>query len=153
MACSKNKYSNLEQENNFIKTIKHDLVGYEIHNTAEANDYLYDEQGYSTVDFVVVKDKKIKCFIEVRARGELHKLPYMTINVRKLNKINVKYPNTIILWYSTHDHSDFYFAKYTPNFLTDSSLLFAEAPCPNYGIPLFYMKNKLDDLIECITTF
>lgn len=147
------KFSNMDEENTFLNWLVELLPQYEIINTAEPNPYLHNINGYCTVDFVVVRNKKIICFLEIRGRSELHKYPTMTIGVKKLNTIATRFRKTVILWYSTKSHKDVFCCKYNDALLTDSLLLFEDARYPQYGVPLVCCKRTLLDFVKMIISY
>jgi len=111
--------------------------------TNKHNKILYDP--YCCVDYVILYNNKIICYIELKTRKTTLKYYYsLLIGSSKLNNIDKLHYPTLIIW---EDPDDIYFCEYHPELLKLPNKFINNSYCKS--IPnKYFIKNTIISVIN-----
>lgn len=137
-------YNNRSMEMLITASLRERLQDYEFMNTSLPNTYLYDKNGYCSVDFAVVKNNLVQFYLEVRCRKNIEHYTSLFVNKVKLIQMQERYTNSIIVWYDACNYDNLYFCYYHDELLQ----------CDGYGnavkVPKRMLSKGIDELEDYI---
>ena len=97
------------------------------------------------VDFVVRKKNRVIGYIELKCRAELEKHKTLMIGWTKLNRLEERYKETIIVWFCV-DTQTIWSCKYSTELLSSDDGWFNGSRV--YYVCKSYCKTGMDNLLE-----
>ncbi len=111
------KKFNKQREQKCIEKLSSMLKDYTFINTCDYNDYAFNEEGFCSVDFVLMKDNKFICYLEVRTRNNIDSYDSLFIGYNKIESISNHYNDTIIIWFDANNLDNVYYVCFDKKLL------------------------------------
>jgi|AntAceMinimDraft_10_1070366.scaffolds.fasta_scaffold05085_3 hypothetical protein len=142
---------NYEREQQSIQGLRNRMKDYTFINTCEYNKVAYDVDGFCSVDFIILKDNQVKCFLEVRTRDKIEQYNSLFLGVKKIDNMSKSFRNTVVLWFDKHNLENVYGLKYNDE-LQNCNIAKSLKGVLTRMIPKHHMIKGLDDICDMLRT-